>query len=108
MTVIRQEFTAHVEDQALKRADGKCEECGGQLKPGRFQVDHIKPCALGGDNSLENAQVLCVVCHVKKSMDFDMPEVRKADRKSRTMRKMEVAAGQPEIARRFGLTKLTK
>jgi 5-methylcytosine-specific restriction endonuclease McrA len=97
----RQEFTAKVEEQARARAAGRCEECGGMLKPGHSQVDHIKPCALGGSNELANAMVLCTVCHLKKTMDADMPSIRKGDRKA--TKQLEVASGMSEIARRFGI-----
>lgn len=94
-------FSAKVEDDALKRAGGKCEYCGGQLKPGRYQFDHEKPKALGGDNSLENCKVACIKCHLTKTIDADMPSIRKGDRKA--TRQLEVASGMSEIARRFGV-----
>jgi 5-methylcytosine-specific restriction endonuclease McrA len=98
---MRREFTAKVEEQARARAAGRCEECGGMLKPGHSQVDHIKPCALGGSNELDNAQVLCTVCHLRKTMELDMPSIRKGDKDAKP--KLEVASGMTEIQRRFGI-----
>src|SRR6185437_11109281 len=95
-------FSAKVEEQAEARAAGRCEDCGGQLKPGKYQLDHIKPRGLGGDNSLENCQVICTPCHLKKTLD-DMPPMRRADRKAKLKKQLPVAAGVPEIARRFGI-----
>jgi 5-methylcytosine-specific restriction endonuclease McrA len=92
-------FSAKVQDQARARANGFCEECGGLLKPGQSQVDHIKPRALGGTNELSNAQVLCTADHLKKSQTLDMPAIRKGDKKA--TRQLEVADGMSEIARRF-------
>lgn len=97
---MRSEFTADVEEQARKRAGGRCEKCGGLFLK-KSQVDHIKPCALGGTNELSNAQVLCTVCHLQKTMDDDMPKIRKADRKGK--RPVETAEGKTEIQRRYGV-----
>ena len=97
----RLEFTAKVEQQARERAKGLCEECRGQLKPGHSEVDHIKPCALGGTNELSNARVLCSACHIAKTQTDDMPSIRKGDKKA--TKQLEVAAGMSEIARRFGI-----
>ena len=74
-------FSAKTEEQAEARAAGRCEDCGGQLKPGKYQFDHIKPRGLGGDNSLENCRVRCTACHLTKTMEQDLPPMRKADAK---------------------------
>ena len=95
-------FSAKVEDEALKRAAGQCEECGGALKPGKFHFDHIKPHAMGGLSELPNCQVLCVRCHLAKSLEQDMPPIRSADKKAKVKKNLPVAAGDgPEISRRF-------
>jgi 5-methylcytosine-specific restriction endonuclease McrA len=94
-------FPAKVEDDALARAAGRCEDCGGLLKPGKFQFDHIKPRGFGGDNSLGNCRVRCVRCHLQKTQDDDMPAMRAADRKAKVKRQLPVVDGKPEIGRRF-------
>jgi 5-methylcytosine-specific restriction endonuclease McrA len=97
----RSGFSAKVEDEARARAKGFCEDCGGQLKPGKYEFDHIKPRALGGDNSLENCRLRCVACHLIKTQEDDMPAIRTANRKGKVTHGLIVAAGMPEIARRF-------
>lgn len=99
--VRRINFTAHVRDQADVRAQGRCEICGGLLKPGQFEYDHLKSAGLGGDASLSNCYVLCRPCHLKKTMEEDMPLMRAADRKAKG--KLPVAAGDglTNLARRF-------
>jgi 5-methylcytosine-specific restriction protein A len=96
-------FSAKVEDEAEARAAGRCEDCGGQLKPGKFQHDHIKPRGMGGDNSLENCLIRCTVCHLQKTLDEDMPPMRKADKQAKVKKQLPVANGLSEIARRYGI-----
>jgi 5-methylcytosine-specific restriction protein A len=93
-------FSAKIQAEAFARANGRCEQCGGMLKPGQFQYDHKKPHALGGESSLENAQCLCSACHIAKGQE-DMPPMRKADKQAKVKKQLPVAAGASEIARRF-------
>lgn len=97
-------FSAKIEDEAQARAKGMCEDCGGQLKPGKYQFDHVRPHGLGGESTLENCRVRCVVCHLKKTMEEDMPQMRRADKKAKIKNKLPVANGVSEIMRRYGLT----
>jgi 5-methylcytosine-specific restriction protein A len=96
-------FSAKTEDEALEIAKGCCEECGGQLKPGKIRFHHRKPVWKGGDNSLSNCKAVCVVCHLKEEMDHDFDNMRTADRKAKVKKQLVVADGDPEIARRFGI-----
>jgi 5-methylcytosine-specific restriction endonuclease McrA len=96
-------FSAKIEDEAEARAQGKCEDCGGQLKPGKFNFDHIKPHGMGGASTLENCRVRCVVCHLQKTLDDDMPPMRKADKQAKVKKQLPVANGVSEIARRYGI-----
>ncbi len=63
----RKEFPNRVKVAAFKRADGKCEGCGGVLRPGKFTYDHHDPDGLTGEPTLENCRVLCDPCHTDKS-----------------------------------------
>jgi 5-methylcytosine-specific restriction endonuclease McrA len=75
----RSEFSRKTRLAIIKRADGKCEACKAVLKPKEGEVDHILPCALGGDNSPANGRLLCRVCHTEKTAS-DVRRTRKADR----------------------------
>ena len=75
----RMEFTRKVKAQIIARANGKCEKCSAVLKTGEGEVDHILPCALGGEATVANGRLLCRVCHVEKTAD-DIRRVRKSDR----------------------------
>ncbi len=45
-----------------------------------FDFDHVIPCAIGGDNSLENCRVVNRTCHRSKTATEDMPRIKKVRR----------------------------
>jgi 5-methylcytosine-specific restriction protein A len=64
----REEFSRKTMRAAFARCKGHCDGCGFKLREGRFFYDHIKPTGwLGGDGSLDNCQVLCDLCHNRKT-----------------------------------------
>lgn len=75
----RMEFNRKTRQAIIKRADGHCEKCKAVLKAGEGEVDHILPCALGGEPTMANGRLLCRVCHVEKTAD-DIRRIRKSDR----------------------------
>ncbi|RBO92256.1 HNH endonuclease [Pseudochrobactrum asaccharolyticum] len=75
----RMEFSRKIKAQIITRANGKCKKCSVMLKTGEGEVDHILPCALGGETTVPNGRLLCRVCQVKKTAD-DIRRVRKFDR----------------------------
>ncbi|MCF7645990.1 HNH endonuclease [Bacillus subtilis] len=75
----RMEFSRKIKALIIARANGKCEKCSAMLKTGEGEVDHILPCALGGEATVANGRLLCRVCHVEKTTD-DIRRVRKSDR----------------------------
>ncbi|MFI1519136.1 HNH endonuclease [Kitasatospora cineracea] len=44
-----------------------CARCGLEFLPSAVDVDHIKPLALGGEDTDENVQPLCRPCHKAKT-----------------------------------------
>ena len=56
-------FTIKTKDEARLRQDGKCGLCGISLDDEWEEAHHIKPQALGIDDSVENCVVLCGNCH---------------------------------------------
>jgi hypothetical protein len=47
------------------RDEGLCQHCGTSAGP--MQYDHVIPFSMGGDNSVENIQLLCRRCNRAKS-----------------------------------------
>jgi 5-methylcytosine-specific restriction endonuclease McrA len=50
--------------QIILDRDRVCVECGSTVD---LELDHVKPLSLGGDDSLDNLQLLCRVCHLDKT-----------------------------------------
>ncbi|WP_280671836.1 HNH endonuclease signature motif containing protein [Kitasatospora sp. MAP12-44] len=50
----------------------KCAVCPSHILPSAADVDHIRPLALGGEDTAENVQILCRPCHKAKTRrDFN-------------------------------------
>lgn len=47
------------------KQDARCIYCNEMLK--KFHIDHKTPISVGGKNDLENLQLLCPTCNMKKS-----------------------------------------
>jgi 5-methylcytosine-specific restriction protein A len=84
---MRTEFSRQTKRGAYERSEGLCEglrpdgeRCCANLKHKIHHFDHIIPDAIGGDNSLQNCQVLCVPCHDDKTRKIDMRIIAKAKR----------------------------
>lgn len=60
----------------------RCKICN-QLLPARYQVDHIRPKALGGLDEASNLQALCGTCHDSKTLD-DMRILRDIKKEKNT------------------------
>ena len=71
----RKEFSEKLKQEIRKRENYQCEKCGESA----IQVDHIKPAALGGRSTYDNAQLLCDSCHDVKSA-IDRANALKADK----------------------------
>lgn len=78
----RKEFSKAIKVAVIKRAtvDGKvfCEECGCLAK--KWEIDHINPDGLTGEPTLENAKLLCGLCHGEKTK-CDVKNIAQAKRR---------------------------
>lgn len=65
----------------FQRAGGCCQLCGMKIAAGAgFDVDHITPLELGGEDDTPNFQVVCRPCHRIKTAQ-DVTAIRKAQRR---------------------------
>ena len=69
MTVQREMFSKEFRNDIYKQQNKCCQLCNEKLKPNLFQIDHIQALANGGDNSIENLQILCKECHYVKTKE---------------------------------------
>lgn len=66
---MRMEFSRKQRAEIFLRAQGKCESCGMKLKTSEGEFDHRIAQGYGGENTVENGQLLCRVCHRGKTGD---------------------------------------
>ncbi len=84
------EWVATHDDQAIPprvrlrvfmRFKGRCPKCTRALVPGKWDCDHIKALANGGEHRETNLQPLCVSpCHTAKTKDDRLAKA-KSDRR---------------------------
>lgn len=58
-------YTARQIEVLHKAQKGKCVNCRNSIKDA-FHIDHVTPIALGGSNGIENIQLLCPDCNLRK------------------------------------------
>lgn len=71
--------------QIFARANAKCEHCGkkwGNPDFAMLECDHIVPLSMGGENHVDNGQLLCRRCHAKKHMQLAKEAKRRGDKKA--------------------------
>lgn len=90
----KDEFPSGVRNDALRRANGRCEACGTLLRPGRIQIDHKKAVAFGGKPVLSNAQVLGDCCYTPKNAN-DNAAAKRSNRITRKNAGIRTKQGRP-------------
>lgn len=65
--------------------DGICHICGQKIDAGRerYQIDHIIPLEMGGEDGGDNLAPAHEACHTRKTAQQDVPNIRKAQRQER-------------------------
>lgn len=57
--------------ELMRRQDYTCAYCGHRRYPHQFEIDHIFPVVRGGSNDIENLQVICRPCNMRKGIQSD-------------------------------------
>ena len=60
----RKSFKPETKNLIWRRQQGCCNDCGRGLMKGEYDYDHKRG---RSDNSPDNCQILCVLCHRQKS-----------------------------------------
>ncbi len=63
-TGAREPVPQEVQRAVWQRDCGRCVKCGNEE---RLHFDHIIPVSKGGSNSVQNVQVLCMKCNLRKA-----------------------------------------
>ena len=63
---VHYKLSTHLRKQVLDRDGHQCQICGSKGDDVKLDIDHIYPRSLGGDNRVENLQVLCKSCNCSK------------------------------------------
>ncbi|MEU9609579.1 HNH endonuclease signature motif containing protein [Streptomyces sp. NPDC048057] len=67
----RYDGAARLRARVDARGSGWCAWCLGDFPADGLEIDHVKPLALGGDDTDRNVHALCVECHgLKTSAEF--------------------------------------
>lgn len=77
----RRSLSARERARLFSLHEGICHLCDGRIDGTReaWEIEHVLPLALGGDDSDENRKPAHVKCHKAKTRD-DIGSIRKADR----------------------------
>lgn len=67
ITNLRHTIPDAVRHHVLQRDEFCCQHCGATE---HLEIDHIRPVTLGGDNDINNLQVLCGTCNRRKSNHY--------------------------------------
>lgn len=101
---MRREFSKATKVAVIKRStvDGVvyCESCKAQAK--RWQIDHVNPDGMGGEPTIENAELICEPCYSIKNPK-DTRDIARAKRREARDLGVRNTARQP--IRSAGFTK---
>jgi len=64
----RESIPKHIKRAVWTRDSGQCVNCGSQTD---LQYDHIIPFSKGGSSTIENLQILCKTCNLKKRASIE-------------------------------------
>lgn len=82
VVMTRKQLTTKQRVELFKAHSGICHICNGAIHTGKkWEVEHIIPLALGGEDSLDNMAPAHSACHTKKTANEDVPAIARAKRR---------------------------
>lgn len=79
----RKKWAKRVRKAILDANDGRCAICGWPIRGEDFDLDHIIPIAVGGDDDMANMRPVHRSCHRHKTAKEDIPVITKVKRLQR-------------------------
>ena len=64
-------FPRHVKNALFRAQKGKCFYCGRTNRIRYLEIDHKYPLSRGGSNEIDNLQLLCTPCNMRKGIQSD-------------------------------------
>ena len=64
-------FPARIKQSLFRTQRGRCNYCGRTHRIGYLEIDHKHPVSRGGGNAMDNLQLLCVPCNMRKGIQND-------------------------------------
>lgn len=92
----RKAISSRVRFEVFKRDSFKCQYCGASSPDVILHVDHIKPVAKGGDNSITNLITSCESCNLGKS-DVELDDSAAVNKQKAMLDEMNVRREQLEM-----------
>ena len=97
-------FSTKIRKEVHQKFDGRCAYCGHEITQQQMQVDHIRPRALNGANSMDNLNPSCHACNnYKLTWSLDMLRNRISDQINLARR----YSVNFRLAERYGLIEVT-
>ena len=64
-------FPRSVKNKLFMAQKGKCSYCGHTHRIHYLEIDHKYPLSRGGGNEIDNLQLLCIPCNMRKGIQSD-------------------------------------
>ena len=64
-------FPRSVKNQLFMAQKGRCSYCGRTHRIRYLEIDHKHPFSRGGGNEIDNLQLLCIPCNMRKGIQSD-------------------------------------
>ena len=64
-------FPRHVKNALFRAQKGRCAYCGGTHRIRYLEIDHKYPFSRGGSDEVDNLQLLCIPCNMRKGIQSD-------------------------------------
>ncbi|MDE2838283.1 MAG: HNH endonuclease signature motif containing protein [Chloroflexota bacterium] len=76
----REPIPRRTKNQLYRSQGGRCAYCGGSHRIDYLEIDHKHPVSRDGGDEIENLQLLCTLCNMRKGIQTDQEFRRRYQR----------------------------